>query len=116
MTTNSSSHKSSRYVEMANKESFHHYDYCGKGIGQLIESYVSDQPPFITSHDLKFPEIDFDSGIIRELKSVFFPNYWNRGSDYNPSNKALLETQLNNLGALLFEGHQHTLESILLGT
>ena len=88
---------------MKKKNSFNQYHYCGKGIRQLIESYSSDQPPFITAHDLKFPEIDTDTGIIRELKSVFFPKYWNRGSDYNPSNKALLETQLNNLGALLFE-------------
>jgi len=79
------------------------FNFCDEGIQQLIESYMSDEPPFLTSNDLKFPKIDSDSGIIRELKSVFFPKYWNRGSVYNPSNNALLETQLNNLGALLFE-------------
>jgi len=88
---------------MKQKNSFNQYNYCGKGIQQLIESYRSDQPPFITLHDLKFPAIDTDAGIIRELKAVFFPKYWNRGSDYNPSNKALLATQLNTLGSLLFE-------------
>ena len=88
---------------MENNESFNQYNYCGKGTRQLIESYLSDEPPFIISNDLKFPEIDPDSGIIREIKSVFFPKYWNRGSDYNPSNMALLEAQLNNLGTMLFE-------------
>ena len=103
MTTISYNSKSSSFVKMKNNESLNQYDYCGEGIRRLIESYVSDEPPFITSNDLRFPEIDTDTGIIRELKSVFFPKYWNRGSDYNPSNKAILEAQLNNLGTLLFE-------------
>ena len=103
MTTISSNFKSSSFVKMGNNESLNQYDYCGEGIDCLIESYVSDEPPFITANDLRFPEIDSDSGVIRELKSVFFPKYWNRGSDYNPSHKELLEVQLNNLGKLLFE-------------
>jgi len=88
---------------MKNKNNFNQFNYCGKGIQQLIDSYRSDQPPFITSPDLNFPEIDADAGIIRELKTLFFPNYWNRGSDYNPSNPPLLEIHLNDVGTLLFE-------------
>ena len=99
----SSHFKRSSVVEKDCIESSNQYSYCGKGIDQLIESYVSDEPPFITTNDLKFPEIESDSGIVRELKSVFFPRYWNRGSDYNPSHKELLEFQLNNVGKLLYE-------------
>ena len=103
MTALPSHAKRSGFVKMENNEKVGQCNYCGDGINQLIQSYLSDEPPFITAHDLKFPEIGSDSGIIRELKSVFFPKYWNRGSDYNPSNKALLEAQVHNLGTLLFE-------------
>ena len=89
---------------MKDKKRSNEYNYCGKGAEQLIESYKCDKPPFITSNDLRFLELDSDFGVIRELKSVFFPNYWNRGSDYNPNNPELLKVQLNNLGKLLLEG------------
>ena len=94
--------KSSSFVKMENNDILNQYNFSDTGIRKLVESYLSDEPPFITSNDLRFPEIDSDSGIIRELKSVFFPKYWNRGNDYNPSNTTLLKAQLNNLGTLLF--------------
>lgn len=80
------------------------YTYSGPGAERLRESYVSDTFPFITDDDLQFPEINPDASIILELKSALFPRYWNRGRDYNPADKELLAKQLNNLGALLFEG------------
>ena len=99
----SSDFKRTSLVQKESTEASNHYNYCGKGIQQLIESYVSDEPPFITANDLRFPEIESYSGVVRELKSVFFPRYWNRGSDYDPSHKELLEFQLNNVGTLLYE-------------
>jgi serine O-acetyltransferase len=89
---------------MINKEKVDEYHYCGKGIERLIESYLSDKSPFITSNDLKFPEIEPDFKVISELKSVLFPRYWNRGRDYDPAKPDFLEAQLNNVGRLLFEG------------
>ncbi len=89
---------------MKNKKKVHGYHYCGKGIRRLIESYLSDDPPFITSRDLRFPEIEPDSGVISELKSVLFPRYWNKGKEYDPSKPELLEAQLNNLSRVVFEG------------
>ncbi|MDX1779085.1 MAG: hypothetical protein R3339_09405, partial [Thermodesulfobacteriota bacterium] len=99
----SSRFKRASLVRKESSEASHHYNYCGEGIHQLIESYSSDESPFITANDLTFPEIESDSGIVRELKSVFFPRYWNRGNDYDPSRKELLEFQLNNVGTLLYE-------------
>lgn len=89
---------------MTSKKKVDEYHYRGKGIGRLIESYLSDKPPFITSDDLNFPEIESDFKDISELKSVLFPRYWNKGREYNPSKPDLCEAQLNKLGSLLFEG------------
>ena len=99
----SSRFKRASLVRKESSEASHHYNYCGEGVHQLIESYLADEPPFITANDLTFPEIESGSGVVRELKSVFFPRYWNRGCDYDPSRKELLEFQLNNVGTLLYE-------------
>ena len=103
MKTISSNFKRASLVNKENNKSSNQYNYSGDGIRKLIKSYVTDEPPFITANDLKFPEIESDSGVVRELKAVFFPRYWNRGSDYDPSQQELLEFQLNNVGTLLYE-------------
>jgi len=79
------------------------YHYNGRGVTDLAGSYKRDGAPFITSNDLKFPEIEPESGEITELKSALFPRYWNMGHRYNPSTPASIETHLSCLGKLLFE-------------
>jgi serine O-acetyltransferase len=89
---------------MKYKKKAFEYNYCGEGIQHLIEAYLNDEPPFISSSDMKFPEMESGPEVIKKLKEVFFPRYWNRGREYDPAKPELLEIQLSNLGGLLLEG------------
>ena len=80
------------------------YRYKGDAIKRLFESYQEDFQPFITDSSRKFPERNSDLEEIKILKALLFPNYWNCGSIINPNNKTLLETKINNLGQIFYDG------------
>lgn len=78
------------------------YAYGGKAIGELLESYASDETPFVTGTKLKFPKREFGMEEEKLLNEIFFPNCWNQGAITKDAKK--LSKKLNELGRVLHAG------------
>jgi len=78
------------------------YAYKGKAIEGLLESYASDQSPFVTCTKLRFPKREFGMEEERLLNEIFFPNCWNQGAITADAKK--LGKKLNELGSAIHAG------------